>query len=258
MRDASDLHEQIERLADRIALPPAPELATSVRAAIASERSGSMTTRRPSLSRRLAPVLVALLLAALALVALPTTRNAIADWMGLNGLRIGFGEPPSEPLGTGLRLGQKTTLEAATARAGFTIDPPTLLGDPDEVYLKRDPATYRVSLVYEAGPGLPRARSTRVGVLLGAFEAQLGGEEIFKKVIGPATDVEPIDVNGASGYWIAGDLHALFYIDDSGEFSEDRARLAGNTLAWESQGIVYRLESALGKQKALEIARSMP
>lgn len=258
MSDLSDLQQRLEMVADHVVYPAEPDLASSVRAAIASERARPTATRRPWFRTRLAPALAALLLAAVALVALPTTRNAIADWIGLNGLRIGFGGPPQEPLGTDLRLGRETTLEEAVAQAGFVIEPPALLGDPDEVYLMGDRATYRISLVYEEGPDLPRAPSTRVGALLGAFQAQLGDEEIFKKVIATGTAVERIDVNGAPGYWIAGEPHALFYIDERGHFTEDLARLAGNTLAWERDGVVYRLESALGKQRSLEIARSIP
>ena len=268
MSDHSELQRRVEGLAGNLAFPPEPDIASSVRAAVVAgaERRPTPWFRSSRWRARLAPALAILLLAAVGLVLSPTTRSAIADWIGLNGLRIGFGEvpgrepgdEPTAPLGTDLRLGIDTTLDDAAERAGFVLRPPGLLGPPDEVYLVDDPSTPRISLVYEERPGLPSAPSTRVGALFGAFPAQLDHDVVFKKLLGTGTAIERVEVNGAPGYWITGDLHVLFYVDEHGDFAEEPGRLAGNTLAWEADGIVYRLESALSKARALAIARSVP
>src|SRR6266545_294756 len=67
-------------------------------------------------------VLVALLSGTLALS--PTARRAVADWLGLRGVRIEFTPTPSAsplPLGTGLNLGDKMTLAYAQTQVPFRI-----------------------------------------------------------------------------------------------------------------------------------------
>ena len=42
-----------------------------------------------------------------------------------------------------------------------------------------------------------------------------------------------------------------------GEFIDDSRRLVGDTLAWERDGVLYRIEGAITLERALEIAASM-
>lgn len=256
MPDHDVLEQRLRRAARHIALPDTPDLADRVMIAI--ERSpAAQPLRRPFWARpAFAGAFAVLLVAVSALVFSPVAREAVADWIGLDGLRIRYGEQPQAGLGDDLHLGKKTTLAEATAQAGFEVEAPAELGAPDEVYLARSPGT-RISLVYAANEELPRTRTTRVGALLSVFPAELD-RAVFEKGLATGTSVERIEVSGAEGYWLSGEEHALYYIDESGELTEDRARLAGNTLAWQEGNVVYRLETALSKSEALEIARSVP
>jgi hypothetical protein len=54
-----------------------------------------------------------------------------------------------------------------------------------------------------------------------------------------------------------GQPHQVFYTSNSGtSFITDTLRLAGNTLIWEQNGLVMRLEAQVDKATALRIAAS--
>jgi len=249
------LEERLRNAASEIAFPDAPDVSDRVVGAIEARPAHPL---RPSWARPvLAAAALVLVLVAAALVFSPTAREAVAGWIGLDGLKIEYDEPPEGPFANDLRLGEPTTLADAMAAAGFEVQAPAELGLPDEVYVSSDPDP-RVSLVYAARSGLPRAPTTRVGLLLSVFQARIEHDIVTKKALGTGTTVEPIDVDGARGYWISGEPHAVFYIGEEGQLREDRGRLAGDTLVWQEGGLIYRLESRLSKERALAIARSIP
>src|SRR5687767_9459992 len=100
MNRPTDLQARLEMVAERIEFPPEPNLAASVRAALEATPSSSVHLGTSTIPKRTlgvprarwAPALAVLLLAVLAVALSPTTRNAIADWIGLDGgLLIEFG-----------------------------------------------------------------------------------------------------------------------------------------------------------------------
>lgn len=249
------LEERLRNAGSRIELPDAPDLAERVVAGIEASRIRRVQPWWSHPGFAVAALL--LLVAGAALVFSPAARDAVAGWIGLDGVKIGYDRQPDRPLGDDLLLGNASTLAEAAGTTGFEVQPPAQLGPPDEVYLARgsDP---RVSLVYGARPGLPRTPTTQVGLLLSVFRAQIEHEIVTKKTLGTGTTVEPIAVDGSRGYWLSGEPHALYYISNEGELREDLGRLAGNTLVWQHGDLIYRLESRLSKARALEVARSIP
>ncbi|MGI8856296.1 MAG: hypothetical protein ACR2JW_11140 [Thermomicrobiales bacterium] len=155
-------------------------------------------------------------------------------------------------------LGTRTTITEAQSRVPFAIQTPGLpeLGAPDEVYFQTPPPGGRVSLLYSARTGLPAITGTDVGLLIQQFRGGIQAG-LYQKGVPPGVVVEPVTVNGVAGYWIAGGLRAFAYTDANGTFRYEDVRNAGNTLLWERDGIVYRLESALPKADALRIAASV-
>jgi hypothetical protein len=79
---------------------------------------------------------------------------------------------------------------------------------------------------------------------------------LFRRVARHGVTVERVEVEGAEGFWIEGGPHELIYLEEGGGTFTERARLAGNTLLWSADGITYRVESALSKDRVLEIAES--
>ena len=227
------------------------------------ERALGDDTRRPvPLLRRWAahPVAVAatlILTAVVAVAAIPETRSAVADWLGIGGVRIQFRERLPE-VGRDLALGEEVTASVAEERAGFEVRVPAdSLGSPDTIFLADDAAGPRVTLVYESRPGLPEAGTTGLGALI----MQLEGTPdlpLTKKILDPETGVEQVMVGDTAGYWVSGDPHVIMgYRDEEGKLRREWARLAGNTLLWTSDGVTFRLESELSKSEAVAIAESM-
>jgi len=79
---------------------------------------------------------------------------------------------------------------------------------------------------------------------------------VMGKVVGPDTTLEQVTVDGAQGFWLAGAPHQFFYRDAYGNFIQETLRLAENTLIWERNGTIYRLEAQVSKVDALRIAAS--
>jgi len=64
-------------------------------------------------------------------------------------------------------------------------------------------------------------------------------------------------MDGSLGVWISGQPHLFWYLAPDGSFIQENRRLVGDTLAWERDGVLYRIEGAITLSRALEIARSM-
>lgn len=253
----ADLDRTLSELREHVEFPATPELMPSVhrRLQTAPKRRGFLPVPFPG---RLRAGVVALLVAAiLALTLTPSSRTAIARWFGIAGISVTRGSLPTGPLGHDLQLGTRVTLDVARSEAPFPILIPTAdaLGQPDEVYVDTVPGSRRVTLLYHARAGLPRAGTTGVGLLLTEFRAQ-SNPAFLGKVLGPNTRFDQVQVGADSGYFIFGAPHVLLYAGPHGYF-QDHARLAGNTLLWAHGAITLRLESALGEKSSIQIAASV-
>jgi hypothetical protein len=259
------LEAQLRALGRRLRYPPEPDVHDEVLGRIEEHAPLSRRRWRGLLSsprRRVAAVVLALLFAgASALGISPDVREATAERLGLKGIKITFlPQPPKpEPVGSGLKLGEKLTLEEARRRVAYRIVVPSLpkLGEPDAVYVGGPPPPGgQVSLVYRPRSGIPRAAETGVGVLLTEFQGSTD-RALFRKILGPGVKLEAVSVNGGRGYWLEGDPHVFLYQDGSGYVREERIRLAANTLIWEQGELTLRLEGKLPKEEALRIAESV-
>jgi hypothetical protein len=69
--------------------------------------------------------------------------------------------------------------------------------------------------------------------------------------------VTPISIGDAEGFWIEGPPHLVRYLTPSGAGRTEATRLVGDTLVWQRDGILYRMESALGLDDSLLLAASV-
>jgi hypothetical protein len=248
----TELEQQLARLRDEVAWPPTPDLAGAVAGRIAVEPARrrpwpwpappAFAPRRPVAAALAA--LAALLVIAATLAAAPGVRARIADWLGIGAVRIErVDRLPDVGPAAGLGLGERTTLAGARRAARVPVPTIRVLGAPDAVYVDRSPAR-SASIVYLARPGLPAA-TNGIGALLTMLPD--GDVGLVKKLLGVGTTVTGIDVDGAPGVFISGDEHLV----------EPPNRLAGNTLLWVRGGTTYRLETKLGREAALSLARSV-
>lgn len=243
LQDESSVERGLRELAPTIVYPPTPDLATSVRAAL-TDRGAS---RSPGFSWRLFRRSSLAALAALVLLA----GAVLAVGMGLRGLSIVFVETPPPGASEELRLGERVALAEAQAQAPFRILLPTgEMQRPDEVYADVRAGIHQVTLVYRTSPGRD------VELLITQFLARPELDAAVKQ-LGPGTSVETVSVGDQEGFWIAGEPHVLTYVDPSGRAIEDRIRLVGDVLVWQSGDLTLRLEGAGSREDAVEIAESM-
>ena len=287
-----ELERQLTELGPHL-FPLTPDLATRVRNQLENDAARTTIPRsrhytepeghpgpvlRPSEigeGRRMRNVpLTAWLVAAILLILIaggltlfPAARNAIADRLGLPGVRIRWVEeiptPEPSPVGVPLTLGRRVTLDEAQAAVDFPVLIPTAAGfdTPGEIYLLDGDAGEMVSFVYPAGPALRESDVTGVGALLTQFrgEADRGLIEKGLPDAGPnESHLEAVSVGGEPGFWISGAPHGFFFVCyDVGECRQERYRLAGDVLLWEQDGLTLRLESTLSLDDALAIAESV-
>ncbi|MCI0581914.1 MAG: DUF4367 domain-containing protein [Chloroflexi bacterium] len=273
-----ELEVALRDLGAALAVPAAPGLAERVRVRIEAERPRRAAPRwwlplvraagiepgpRRSLRRSVLLAAAAILLIAAAVTA--------AIGYGLPGIRILFGPPPSiaptTPAATGsaplptplapgatLGLGAPVTLEVARDQLDFEILLPAdpAIGPPDAVYL----ATRRVALAWGPDDALPGTTQPGLGLLLIELRATVD-EATIEKLVSSGTVVEEVTVDGAPGYWIAGQRHFFAYIEPDGTRIDDSLREVGSTLVWTRDGITYRLEGELTRDEAVELASSL-
>jgi hypothetical protein len=230
--------------ADGGLFPPTPGISAAVATRLRAERAGRRAGRRMS-RRTLAVALAALLLIpAAAVAAVPSTRHAVLDWLGLRHVKVErtTTQPVPGPAANPL-LGTRTTLAAARAQVDFDVLIPAALGDPDTVYTRPNPPGGAVVLVY---------RRVQLTELQGKHSQQF-----LQKMLGPDAKVHRVRVDGARGVWITGRPHGVLYADRNGQFRDETLQLAGDTLIWERDGLVLRIEGARSKADALRIATSV-
>ncbi len=215
--------------------PPTPDLATEA----AARLPAGPPRRRPR------PALVLAVTAAVVLgaaVAAPQTRSGLVDLVDfVPGVRIDrVDELPAVHYRQTPDYGQLTSLDAASGRLGMPLLAPSELGDPDAVFV--DEANDAATLMW-GDRDRPRLVLTQ----------WRGGEILFHKLLDYRSRTELAQVDGAWGIWIEGPDHDVFYGDDR----RVGGYLAGNVLAWHRDGKGYRIEADVGREQALELARSL-
>lgn len=267
-----DIEARLGDLTAALAFPATPDLAGVVGARLRSS-AGTADTSAGALLIRPRPWLVrrslrrSLLLAAA--LALLVVGGVLAVRVGLELLSIEFGPVPtiappspgassSGSLGEALRLGRQLTLEEADAATDFELLVPEALGLPDAVYLGDVVLRGQVAFVYAPRDGLPASEILGGAGLLITQNAGRPDEGLAQKLLDTGqASVTPVDVDGALGLWISGAPHFFWYLAPDGSHIEDSRRLVGNTLAWERDGVLYRIEGAITLSQVLDIARSM-
>jgi hypothetical protein len=260
----SELERLLIQLGRELEYPPTPDLTAAVGSRLRGVEKPPPRRRRPrllppaGLRRALALALVALLLlAGTVLAAVPGARDAVLEFFGVRGATVErTATLPSPPAQQSLDLGRRTTL--SRARDGLAFEPlvPAQLGDPDFVYLGEAIQGGELSLAYRPRPGLPRARATRLGLLVTEFRGDIH-PDLVGKLAGPATQIEPLTIDGRRAIWIEGAQHFFFYRDPNGNVVEDDLRLAENVLLLQRGPVLVRFEGAFDRQRAVAMARSL-
>jgi hypothetical protein len=200
-----------------------------------------------------APLPRALVLALIGLLVLATAAAALV--ILVPGLRLTLvpspptASVPADALGTRLALGAAVPVDEVAHLA------PGALGPPDEAYAIGDDQI--VSLVYAASDDLPALDGTGIGLLVQAIDGALERERVEKLVTEVDASVTAVSVGGAPANRNEGAPHLFRYLGPDGEARVEATRLVGDTLVWERDGTLYRIESGVGLAETARIAETI-
>jgi hypothetical protein len=251
----AELESRLDALAREVSYPPTPALSEWV--------ADSLRTQPPSRARlsSRAPRAIAiavgilLLFAAGVLAASPAARDAFIDLFGLRGARIARTTTPAPsppPTPRRLHLGGSTGIGSLS----FTPVYPGSLGTPDSVHVHRRLPGGSVALAYRPQPGLPRASTTGLGLLLTEFRGDLD-PEYLTKIVPQATVLRGFRIGRDRASWIAGAPHFFFYRRPTGGLGFPPLRIAQNVLLVQHGRLLLRFEGAFTLRRAKELARSL-
>jgi hypothetical protein len=271
-----DLERSLVELAQRLEVPGGDQLVGSVVARLGGP------VRRP-VGRTMVRLAFALLIVLGLIVAIvPGPRRVVARWLGFDSVKIETGVTlpvttatvaptivtvPSTSTAATVATSTTTTeiqafdldaslsIDQAVARTGLPDPTPTLLGAPQSVHVIQPPLTGQIIEVYAPSDLVPPSKVTGVGALVSVWPGKIE-EGYFVKGLGEGTTVTSVAVGGSPGYWIEGQPHEIFFSID-GEPQADTMRLATNTLLWQRDGRVFRIEADITMETALRIAGSI-
>ena len=262
--DAMAIDSAVERLlvvaGREAAWPATPDLRTSVLARIeapeAPDLRPGVLTRIDGESARPGPTVRALRALAIAAI-LVILLAGLAAGLGFSLPGLDLGRTAETPAATSpLDLGSPIPVASAAASDRPRVLLPAALPPPDEAFELGADDGRIVSLAWRAAPGDPVLEGTDTFLTLMAVPGTTE-PPLIQKAAGPDVRLEPIDVNGDPGWWITGAPHEIMVKRPDGDIGVLRAAVVGDTLVFSRAGTLYRLESALGKDATLEIARSL-
>ncbi|HYZ97120.1 MAG TPA: hypothetical protein VE575_00120 [Acidimicrobiales bacterium] len=255
-----DLVGALRDLGERLELPAADPVAGAlarIGTPEAAFRSREWLPARPiPRTKRVVVAAAAVLVVALAATtAVPGSRRAVADWLGIGRVSVTYtGEVPADA-GRTFDLGTPVSLAEAVERAEAsgipTLEAPAAAGDPDRAFVGQPAGA--VTLTWAASRDLPEVGDSGIGLLLAALPDTPDAGAVRKL----GTSVEEVQVGDERALWVAGERHVVLVEDPEGEIVRTSTRLAGNALVWEDGNITYRLESALDRDAAIELASSL-
>jgi hypothetical protein len=234
----TDLRDDLRALGDDLAWPATPDLAAAVhdRLAAPAARAGAASARRGRPRRGLGlrarrrvviAIAFALLLVPAAAMAVPASRHAVLDALGLRHVSV--------------QRRQVLPHAARSPKLGDRVDlpkdalVPAALGAPDAVYARAG----IITLVYD-----------RPRVLVAQARGGLN-ENVLQKVIGFDDRARATTVGGRPALFLA-DPHTFHWTDATGPPVR-----SGPALIWEDGDRVLRLEGERSLEKARAIAASV-
>lgn len=279
------LENALVRAGREVDFPATPPLAARVREEILRAPARRQEMRRTGRLRLWLSLAAAMLVALALLFALPGAREAVAQFLGLRGLRIFYvsptptvtptaapglaatilagvpttpaprvtatPRPSTTPTIRSAALCCETSFADAQKRARFKLlvppGPP-----PDRVYYQN---------VYDNGEQVVMVFGDPASPRFTLYQAQ---RWIYGKLVsGQAqTIIQETAVNGNRALWLAGAPHLLMHLDANRQpVYETQRTVDANTLVWETgndyDGIIYRLETKGSLNDAVRFAEAL-
>ncbi|HET6616005.1 MAG TPA: hypothetical protein VFH62_08965 [Dehalococcoidia bacterium] len=249
--------DRIRSIAARAHYPRTPHLRARVVAAFDAQTPHvKPAPAAPSRSRwtpfafgpraAIAAAVVVIAAAIAAVIAVPSSRSAIADFFGVEGSKIDIVPTttalPVAPAGIP-DTAQRTSIDDLGGAIGFSPLLPQDDRTPDETFVVRY-GTQDVAIIrYDE---------------FDLWEARLQAESYFGKEADPRLTVTDTFVGHAPAHWVSGGPHFVGYVDANGNRVESSERIVEtNTLIWNNGETFLRMETNLTLEAALRIAESL-
>ena len=234
----SDITEDLLTLGREFAVQVPDDLAERVLAEIAGP--DPRAARRLRWRRWLVGILAALAALGISAAVSAPVRAAIVHVFRFGGVEVHQGARPSPAASPSLPGQHPTSLQAASAQAGFTVRVPAALGPPDQITVSDANV---VSLFYQRPSG-------RVQI----DEFAGNSEPMFEKYTAMGS-AERVTVNGHDAYWFDDPATSIFIGPDGAD--QGSARALEGSLLWIDDGITFRLDGIRPQTAAIAVANSM-
>lgn len=279
------LENALVRAGREVNFPATPPLAARVREEVSRAPAREEEMRRTVRPRFWLSLTAAMLVALGLLFALPGAREAVAQFLGLRGLRIFYASPTPTVTPTAASSLAATVPASvaitpvpqvkATPRPSTTptIHPPALCC---ETTLAEAQKRARFKLLVPPGPPPDRVyyqnvfdNGEQVVMVFGdpaspRFTLYQAQRWIYGKLVGEQsqTILQETVVNGNRALWLGGAPHLLVRLDANGQpMYETQRAVDANTLVWETgndyDGIIYRLETKGSLNDAVRFAEAL-
>ena len=257
--DDEEFERRLRGLAGAAHFPEPPDFVALFQRDIATPPV-SISRRRP-LGRFLLAAAILLLILGATLALIPGTRHAVADWFDIPGIRLFISDetptaipvPRDPPLA--VRSGPAVSRESAAAAVDFPLmlpNHPAVTGTP-EIYLTQDGAPV-VLVTYPISDMLPEAAQSGEGLLLVEFRSSSDAVWGMKQA-GATNEIRVVRVNGVEALWVGGTHQLMIVPAEPG--ATPVSRRSANVLAWNVNGITYRLEADLPVETMIAVAESL-
>lgn len=238
MNDTERLEQLLLNVASAVRYPPTPDIP----AGFWRRLPVSLPRRSVPLTFGAAVAAAALLVVVLGIAAISPARDAAADLFH----RINIFETSESTQGLPTEItGAETTLERAQTALGRPILQPSGLSlKLERVLLQTYGSVYVAVLFY---------RSDDSSFALFASNSATGKG----LPIGAGANAEPVSGVGREAYWLTGQRIVVSLAPNGGEIIGSERVTSTNTLIWDQDGLVYRIEGDLDEDIATAIAKSV-
>ena len=248
--DGHDIEGRLAELGTMLDQPAGNDLMAKVGARL-TDRDELATARRSHRPRRMA-VLVAAVAVVLAVVAIPTSRHAIANLFRSGGVEF---------------RGAKDFHHRRAVSTTTTTSGPSQAGPGLSAAAAQQAVQFPLrlpQLVPARTPTITVDRSVPGGLVsldYGEFrvvEVAAGtAPPVIAKGLDSKTEIEAVTVGAAPGVWITGTHHVVAYLDRDGNVRQDSVREQGHVLLWASEGVTFRVEGFQELAGARQVADSI-
>ena len=155
-----------------------------------------------------------------------------------------------------MSLGSPVPVADATAIERPHVLAPAAMPEPDAAYVLGAGDREIVTLAWRAAGGEPSIPTSNLSLVAMAIPGSLD-EILVTKLLDRGSTIEAVTVDGDRGLVDHGRPARAARDPPGRRGGVAYASLVGDTLVFERDGTVYRLESALGRDRTIEVAESL-